>query len=116
MVKATANLCQVVPVLTPISFSFSLQYLMTKTAMHFHGRDLSHDGSGGGGGGAGGGGGHSVTSLNGAGSGGVGGGGGGGVGGREVKPHQCQQCLKAFSSNHQGRDSTSIGICKLEDL
>ena len=25
-----------------------------------------------------------------------------GIGGRpEVKPHQCQQCLKSFSSNHQ---------------
>ena len=25
-----------------------------------------------------------------------------GLGGRpEVKPHQCQQCLKSFSSNHQ---------------
>lgn len=35
------------------------------------------------------------------------GGGSGGVGGlpavmgTEVKPHQCQQCLKSFSSNHQ---------------
>jgi hypothetical protein len=27
---------------------------------------------------------------------------GGGSGGRpEIKPHQCQQCLKSFSSNHQ---------------
>ncbi|XP_046389356.1 zinc finger protein 543-like [Ischnura elegans] len=26
---------------------------------------------------------------------------GGGVGGPESKPHQCQQCLKSFSSNHQ---------------
>ena len=25
---------------------------------------------------------------------------GGGMGG-EIKPHQCQQCLKSFSSNHQ---------------
>lgn len=24
-----------------------------------------------------------------------------GLGGGEVKPHQCQQCLKSFSSNHQ---------------
>lgn len=25
---------------------------------------------------------------------------GGGIGG-DIKPHQCQQCLKSFSSNHQ---------------
>ncbi|KMQ96910.1 zinc finger protein squeeze-like isoform x2 protein [Lasius niger] len=32
---------------------------------------------------------------------GVGVGPGGMIGGNEVKPHQCQQCLKSFSSNHQ---------------
>ena len=34
---------------------------------------------------------------------GVSGGGGSGssTSGRDVKPHQCQQCLKTFSSNHQ---------------
>lgn len=26
---------------------------------------------------------------------------GGMIGGGEIKPHQCQQCLKSFSSNHQ---------------
>lgn len=59
-----------------------------------HARDLQRGGSAGGGGGTGG-------------SGGVGGAGvgvGGGLSsvmGAEVKPHQCQQCLKSFSSNHQ---------------
>ena len=74
---------------------------MTKTAMHFHGRDFatssSHDvgvtnevGATGG----------TTSATSGGGS--VGGGGTGGSGvGRDVKPHQCQQCLKAFSSNHQ---------------
>lgn len=32
---------------------------------------------------------------------GVGVGPGGMITGNEVKPHQCQQCLKSFSSNHQ---------------
>lgn len=60
-----------------------------------HARDLQRGGSAGGGGGTG------------VGSGGVGGTGvgvGGGLSsvmGAEVKPHQCQQCLKSFSSNHQ---------------
>ncbi|TRY79867.1 hypothetical protein TCAL_06043 [Tigriopus californicus] len=55
---------------------------MTKTAMHFHGRDLQGPGSG--------------SSM-------VGGSSGGSQcpSGRDIKPHQCQQCLKAFSSNHQ---------------
>ena len=63
---------------------------MTKTAaMHFgQGRDLhGHQGGAG-----------------------VGGGGPGGANGREVKPHQCQQCLKAFSSNHQVIYSTCFLI------
>ena len=63
-----------------IKFKISFQYLMTKTAaMHFgQGRDLH---------------GHQAGAGGGAGS--------GSANGREVKPHQCQQCLKAFSSNHQ---------------
>ena len=79
---------------------FLFQYLMTKTAMHFHGRDFSagsaHDVGVANEGGA-------TGSTTGATSGGGGGGGGSGGGsvGRDVKPHQCQQCLKAFSSNHQ---------------
>ncbi len=87
---------------------------MTKTAaMHFggqggmggpHGQGMA--GQGGGGGGAGGTGSAQGGHLGGGASGGVGGGsgpaGGSGSGsGREVKPHQCQQCLKSFSSNHQ---------------
>ena len=52
---------------------------MTKTAMHFHGRDIG--------------------GQQGGGLGGQMGGGRGGPG--DVKPHQCQQCLKSFSSNHQ---------------
>ena len=72
------------------------QYLMTKTAMHFHGRDFSATSS------------HDVgvandgsAALGAAGTTSGGGGSGGGSVGRDVKPHQCQQCLKAFSSNHQ---------------
>ena len=59
-------------------FWFLFQYLMTKTAaMHFgQGRDVhGHQGGGG--------------ALGAPGN------------GREVKPHQCPHCLKAFSSNHQ---------------
>jgi hypothetical protein len=75
-------------------FWLLFQYLMTKTAaMHFgQGRDLhGHQAGAGGGGGAG--------SAN----------------GREVKPHQCQQCLKAFSSNHQviEVETDFLGILKL---
>ena len=67
---------------------------MTKTAMHFHGRDFSASAS------------HDVGAANEGGAtvgptGATSGGGGGGGVVRDVKPHQCQQCLKAFSSNHQ---------------
>ena len=42
------------------------------------------------------------SGANGSLNGGLSGGSGSGRGGQgEVKPHQCQQCLKAFSSNHQ---------------
>ena len=81
---------------------YLFQYLMTKTAMHLQGRDLSSTAS------------HNVGVTNEGGRTGCtagpttegGGGSGGGnnsIGGmgRDVKPHQCQQCLKAFSSNHQ---------------
>ena len=66
---------------------------MTKTAaMHFGGpASGSHHG------------GMNGSSTSG-GMGGVSGGAGGSSGsnsGRDVKPHQCQQCLKTFSSNHQ---------------
>ena len=77
------------------------QYLMTKTAaMHLQGRggELGAHHQGGLGGMGGGGGSGTNGSLNG----GLSGGSGSGRGGAgEVKPHQCQQCLKAFSSNHQ---------------
>ena len=84
---------------TLIMPAFYFQYLMTKTAaMHFGGQaggmtgphGQSMGGSGGPGGGAG---------STGSGPGGHGGGTSGS--GRDVKPHQCQQCLKSFSSNHQ---------------
>ena len=70
------------------------QYLMTKTAaMHFGGPAAAA--SGGHHGGMGG-------SSSGSGMGVSGGGGSGSsTSGRDVKPHQCQQCLKTFSSNHQ---------------
>ena len=75
---------------------------MTKTAaMHLQGRggDLSSHHQGGLGGMGGGGGG---SGANGSLNGGISGGSGSSRGGAgEVKPHQCQQCLKAFSSNHQ---------------
>ena len=76
---------------------------MTKTAaMHLQGRggDLgSHHQAGLGGMGGGNSGG---AGTNGSLNGGLSGGSGSGRGGAgEVKPHQCQQCLKAFSSNHQ---------------
>jgi DNA-directed RNA polymerase subunit RPC12/RpoP len=67
---------------------------MTKTAaMHFGGQAAGaghHGGMGGGG-------------MGGGSGSGVGGGGPGSTNGssRDVKPHQCQQCLKSFSSNHQ---------------
>ena len=83
-----------------MSSPFYLQYLMTKTAaMHLQGRggDLGSHHQGGLGG-MGGGGSGANGSLNGGMSGGSGSGRGGAA---EVKPHQCQQCLKAFSSNHQ---------------
>lgn len=60
----------------------SLQYLMTKTAMHFHGREFGPQS------------GH-MTSVSGNNNHRMGG------DHHHVKPHQCQQCLKAFSSNHQ---------------
>ena len=67
---------------------------MTKTAaMHFGGPAAAA--SGGHHGGMGG-------SSSGSGMGVSGGGGSGSsTSGRDVKPHQCQQCLKTFSSNHQ---------------
>ena len=67
---------------------------MTKTAaMHFGGPAAAA--SGGHPGGMGG-------SSSGSGMGVSGGGGSGSsTSGRDVKPHQCQQCLKTFSSNHQ---------------
>ena len=76
-----------------ISLNF-FQYLMTKTAaMHFGGPAAAA--SGGHHGGMGG-------SSSGSGMGVSGGGGSGSsTSGRDVKPHQCQQCLKTFSSNHQ---------------
>jgi len=67
------------------------EYLMTKTAaMHFGGPSSGshHSGMGGSGGGS------SMGVSGGSGS-------GGSNSGRDVKPHQCQQCLKTFSSNHQ---------------
>lgn len=71
---------------------FCFQYLMTKTAaMHFGGPASGgghHSGMGGSGGGS------SMGVSGGSGS-------GGSTSGRDVKPHQCQQCLKTFSSNHQ---------------
>ena len=75
---------------------------MTKTAMHFHGRDLgqghgqqqSLHGHSGGPGGHGTNLGTPTASVH-AGHGAV------GNPRSENKPHQCQQCLKAFSSNHQ---------------
>ena len=69
------------------------QYLMTKTAaMHFGGPTSAgghHSGMGGSGAGS-----SMGVSAGGSGS-------GGSTSGRDVKPHQCQQCLKTFSSNHQ---------------
>ena len=74
-------------------FAFSFQYLMTKTAaMHFGGPTSAgghHSGMGGSGAGS-----SMGVSAGGSGS-------GGSTSGRDVKPHQCQQCLKTFSSNHQ---------------
>ena len=74
-------------------FCSSLQYLMTKTAaMHFGGPTSAgghHGGMGGSGAGS-----SMGVSAGGSGS-------GGSTSGRDVKPHQCQQCLKTFSSNHQ---------------
>ena len=65
---------------------------MTKTAaMHFGGPASGHHGGMGGSGG-----GSMGVSAGGSGSGGSTSG-----SGRDVKPHQCQQCLKTFSSNHQ---------------
>ena len=73
-------------------FCSFLQYLMTKTAaMHFGGPASGHHGGMGGSGG-----GSMGVSAGGSGSGGSTSG-----SGRDVKPHQCQQCLKTFSSNHQ---------------
>ncbi|XP_020281385.1 zinc finger protein squeeze-like isoform X4 [Pseudomyrmex gracilis] len=69
---------------------------MHKSAMQMHARELGAGALAGrpGGGVAGG--------LAGLGVGvGVGVGPGGMIAGNEVKPHQCQQCLKSFSSNHQ---------------
>lgn len=69
---------------------------MHKSAMQMHARELGAGALTGrpGGGVAGG--------LAGLGVGvGVGVGPGGMIAGNEVKPHQCQQCLKSFSSNHQ---------------
>lgn len=69
---------------------------MHKSAMQMHARELSAGAltARPGGGVAGG--------LAGLGVGvGVGVGPGGMIAGNEVKPHQCQQCLKSFSSNHQ---------------
>ena len=84
--------------LPPTYFSLTFQYLMTKTAaMHLQGRggELGGHHQGGLGMGAG-------SGSNGSLNGGLSGGSGSGRGGAgEVKPHQCQQCLKAFSSNHQ---------------
>lgn len=58
---------------------------MHKSAMQMqHARDIQRSGSGGGGVGSGALSAASVAAM-----------------GAEVKPHQCQQCLKSFSSNHQ---------------
>lgn len=67
---------------------------MHKSAMQMHARELGAAGAltGRAGGGVAGG-------L--AGLGPIGVGPGGMIAGNEVKPHQCQQCLKSFSSNHQ---------------
>ncbi|XP_034951512.1 uncharacterized protein dati isoform X4 [Chelonus insularis] len=76
---------------------FFSQIFMHKSAMQsaMHARDLGSGGLGGRPGGVPGG-------LAGLGVGvGVGVGPGGMITGNEVKPHQCQQCLKSFSSNHQ---------------
>ena len=59
--------------------------------MHFGGPASGHHGGMGGSGG-----GSMGVSAGGSGSGGSTSG-----SGRDVKPHQCQQCLKTFSSNHQ---------------
>lgn len=68
-----------------------------------HARDLQRGSSGGGS--VGGGPGTPIgAGINSNGIGSVGSGSLGGVGGSigaDVKPHQCQQCLKSFSSNHQ---------------
>ena len=66
---------------------------MTKTAaMHFGGPAAAASGGHPGG----------MGSSSGSGMGVSGGGGSGSsTSGRDVKPHQCQQCLKTFSSNHQ---------------
>ncbi|KAL0133821.1 hypothetical protein PUN28_001050 [Cardiocondyla obscurior] len=73
---------------------FFSQIFMHKSAMQMHARELSAGALTGrpGGGVAGG--------LAGLGV-GVGVGPGGMITSNEVKPHQCQQCLKSFSSNHQ---------------
>ncbi|KAK1129604.1 hypothetical protein K0M31_019319 [Melipona bicolor] len=67
---------------------------MHKSAMQMHARELGAAGAltGRAGGGVAGG-------LPGLGP--IGVGPGGMIAGNEVKPHQCQQCLKSFSSNHQ---------------
>ncbi|XP_024941040.1 uncharacterized protein LOC107268009 isoform X3 [Cephus cinctus] len=75
---------------------FFTQIFMHKSAIQMHARELGAGALTGrpGGGVAGG--------LAGLGVGvGVGVGPGGMISGNEIKPHQCQQCLKSFSSNHQ---------------
>ena len=82
-----------------------LQYLMTKTAaMHFGGPAAAA--SGGHHGGMGG-----SRSSGGMGEMSSGGGSGGSNSGRDVKPHQCQQCLKTFSSNHQLVQHMYVSFC-----
>ncbi|XP_034180247.1 zinc finger protein datilografo isoform X15 [Osmia lignaria lignaria] len=70
------------------------QILMHKSAMQMHARELGAAGA--------------LTARAGGGMAGglaalapIGVGPGGMIAGNEVKPHQCQQCLKSFSSNHQ---------------
>ncbi|XP_076230049.1 zinc finger protein datilografo isoform X12 [Nomia melanderi] len=71
-----------------------LQIFMHKSAMQMHARELGAAGA--------------LTARPGGGVPGglaalgpIGVGPGGMIAGNEVKPHQCQQCLKSFSSNHQ---------------